>query len=77
MSDLPLFNPSTRSTTTATLGTLGGQQPSVTDSGKRIKIGNRLAIVYKGARGGKYIRDGGKLVSLASLKSLSSLKKKK
>lgn len=42
----------------------GGKRPTK----QRIQMGGRSAIVYEGARGGKYVKKGGEFVSLSALK---------
>jgi len=39
-----------------------------TKSNEKVKVGNRTYVVYLGSRGGKYVRMGGKYVSLASMR---------
>jgi endonuclease YncB( thermonuclease family) len=40
-----------------------------TKTDQKVKIGNRDAVVYKGQRGGRYIKKGGEFVALSKIQS--------
>lgn len=53
----------------------GGAKKTLTKTGLKVKLGARSAVVYKGERGGKYVKVQGKIVPVREAKAKAAAKK--
>ena len=53
----------------------GGAKKALVKTGLKVKLGGRSAVVYEGERGGKYVKQNGKIVPVKKAKAAAASKK--